>query len=165
MIVQATTSHPSQAPTVEEIEKEDINTRQNVPPEKTLHVLESSEDDTNTIQPRKKIRNSTKKRYLETSDDDNDQDQASGPPIHQQKKNRPNKKKKPHHSPILEDAEGDDAEDGLPAKFMTKKKMPTGQAKKSSNVRKNSDHDDSDIEVIEKESPEKEWGMWIHLNH
>ena len=101
MIVQATTSHPSQAPTVEEIEKEDINTRQNVPPEKTLHVLESSEDDTNTIQPRKKIRNSTKKRYLETSDDDNDQDQASGPPIHPRKKNRANKKKK---TPPLSDS-------------------------------------------------------------
>ena len=64
MIVQASTNHPSQAPTVEEIEKEDTHARQIIPPKKTLHVLESSEDDTNSIQPRKKIQNSTKKDTL-----------------------------------------------------------------------------------------------------
>ena len=95
MIVQASINPPSQASTVEEIEKEDTNTRQNIPPKKTLHVLESSEDDTNFIQPWKKIRNSTKKRYLETSDDDNDEDQASSPPVNPRKKNRANKKKPP----------------------------------------------------------------------
>ena len=152
MIVPASTNPPSQAPTVEEIEKEDINARQNIPPKRTVHVLESSEDETNSIQPRKKIWNSTKKRYLETSDDDNHQDQASSPPVHPRKKNRANKKKNPHHSPILEDVDGDDVEDGLPAKLMTKKKMPTGQAKKSSNIQKNAAHNDSDIEVIEKKA-------------
>lgn len=121
------------------------------------HLLAEDNNDEGPVQPRKKVRVATKKRILESSEDDNERTPSS--PVQPRKKVRNRSKKKHHRSPSIEELEVDNDFEDIRPKNNNKK--CTGQTKNSSNTRKDSDSDDSDIQVIEKpkESPEKELGI------
>ena len=134
----------SQSLTAEVLESEDA------------HLPAEDNNDQGPVQPQKKVWVATTKRILE-SEDDNEQTPSS--PVQPRKKVRNRSKKKHHRSPSIEELEVDNDFEDIHPKNNNKK--CTGQTKNSSNTRKDSDSDDSDIQVIEKpkESPEKELGI------
>ena len=152
------TNDRSQSRTAEDIDNEDINS-QNITPKNPNHVLElSSEDDRSFFRSYRKKKPS-KKRVVETSDDD---DKISNL-VQPRKKIRLEKNKKRQCSPIVDN----NSKDSLPPKLTKTKPTTGGPSKKSNNTRKNAARvaspatDDSDIKIIEKETPEKELGMSI----